>query len=79
MSSTNNINNEKVEEQLEEMTTNWNERVESFDNMNLKEELLRGIYSYGFEKPSLIQQKAIMPLIRCVISAFFFKRKKKEI
>jgi len=57
------MNNEKVEEQIEELTTNWNEKVESFDNMGLKEELLRGIYSYGFEKPSLIQQKAIMPLI----------------
>jgi len=57
------MNNEKVEEQLDAMTTNWNERIESFDNMDLKEELLRGIYSYGFEKPSLIQQKAIKPLI----------------
>eukprot|EP01080_Neovahlkampfia_damariscottae_P010345 gene10345-2759_t len=34
-----------------------------FDDMNLKEELLRGIYSYGFEKPSKIQQKAIVPII----------------
>ncbi|KAL3909739.1 MAG: hypothetical protein SGPRY_009320 [Prymnesium sp.] len=31
--------------------------------MNLKEDLLRGIYSYGFEKPSAIQQRAIKPLI----------------
>lgn len=76
------MNNEKVEEQLEEMTTNWNEKVESFDNMSLKEELLRGIYSYGFEKPSLIQQKAIMPLIKYVYLFFFFfllLRKKLEI
>lgn len=58
------VSDEKVEESLDALTTNWNERVESFDFMNLKEELLRGIYSYGFEKPSLIQQKAIMPLIR---------------
>lgn len=27
---------------------------ESFDNMSLKTELLRGIYSYGFEKPSAV-------------------------
>lgn len=58
------VSNEKIEETLDALTTNWNERVETFDTMNLKEELLRGIYSYGFEKPSLIQQKAIMPLIR---------------
>ena len=31
--------------------------------MNLKEDLLRGIYSYGFEKPSAIQQRAIKPLL----------------
>lgn len=36
--------------------------VDSFDDMNLKEEVLRGIYSYGFEAPSLIQQRAIRPL-----------------
>jgi len=34
--------------------------VDSFDNMNLKESLLRGIYSYGFEKPSEIQAKSIV-------------------
>ena len=31
--------------------------------MDLKESLLRGIYGYGFEKPSAIQQRAIMPCI----------------
>ena len=31
----------------------------SFDNMQLQENLLRGIYSYGFEKPSNIQSKSI--------------------
>ena len=31
----------------------------SFDELNLKENLLRGVYSYGFEKPSVIQHKAI--------------------
>ena len=30
--------------------------------MNLKEELLRGIYAYGFEKPSAIQQRGILPV-----------------
>ncbi|KAI8117003.1 Eukaryotic initiation factor 4A [Lucilia cuprina] len=32
--------------------------------MNLREELLRGIYGYGFEKPSAIQQRAIIPCVR---------------
>lgn len=34
----------------------------SFDDMNLPEELLRGIYSHGFEKPSAIQTKGIVPI-----------------
>lgn len=33
-----------------------------FDQMNLNQQLLRGIYAYGFERPSMIQQKAIVPL-----------------
>lgn len=35
---------------------------ESFDEMNLTEKLLRGVYSHGFEKPSDIQKKAIVPI-----------------
>ena len=44
--------------------SNWNEVCENFDDMNLKEELLRGIYAYGFEKPSAIQQRAIVPCVK---------------
>lgn len=44
--------------------TNWNEIIDNFDDMNLKEELLRGIYGYGFERPSAIQQRAIMPCVK---------------
>ena len=36
----------------------------SFDDMDLDEKILRGIYSLGFEKPSAIQQKAIVPVIQ---------------
>lgn len=39
------------------------EKVDNFDNMGLKDELLRGIYAYGFERPSAIQQKAILPFL----------------
>eukprot|EP00889_Picochlorum_renovo_P006160 jgi/Picre1/33190/NNA_008515.t1 len=38
--------------------------VTSFDAMGLKEQLLRGVYQYGFEKPSAIQQRAILPIIQ---------------
>ncbi len=37
--------------------------TESFDDMALSESLLRGIYAYGFEKPSAIQQRGIVPMI----------------
>jgi translation initiation factor 4A len=37
--------------------------VTSFEEMNLKDTLLRGIFSYGYEKPSVIQQKSIMPIL----------------
>lgn len=36
----------------------------SFDEMPLHMMLLRGIYSFGFEKPSPIQQRAIVPIAR---------------
>ena len=35
---------------------------ETFDSMDLPENLLRGIYSHGFERPSAIQQKAVVPI-----------------
>ena len=35
---------------------------EAFDDMGLPENLLRGIYSYGFERPSPIQKKGIKPI-----------------
>jgi translation initiation factor 4A len=46
------------------MESNWEECVDSFEELQLKDELLRGIFGYGFEKPSPIQQKAILPLIQ---------------
>jgi len=45
------------------ISSNWETTVQSFDDMGLKEDLLRGIYAYGFEKPSAIQQKGIMPIL----------------
>ena len=47
-----------------EIQTTWHEVHETFDDMNLDSQLLRGIYGYGFEKPSTIQQRAIVPCIK---------------
>jgi len=46
-----------------EVQSNWDECTPTFDQMDLKEDLLRGVYAYGFEKPSAIQQRAIKPII----------------
>lgn len=61
-------NNRKVKldealEQIEFETSEDVQVVPSFDRMKLKEELLRGIYGYGFERPSAIQQRAIVPIV----------------
>ena len=50
-------------EEADGVETNWTEVVTSFDDMDLKEDLLRGIYAYGFEKPSAIQQRAVKPTL----------------
>lgn len=34
------------------------------DLENINEKILKGIYSYGFEQPSVIQQKAIIPIMK---------------
>ncbi len=44
--------------------TNWELEVSKFDDMGLKENVLRGIYGYGFKDPSPIQQKGILPVIQ---------------
>ncbi|XP_047151747.1 eukaryotic initiation factor 4A-15 isoform X3 [Vigna umbellata] len=44
--------------------TSYDEVYESFDAMGLQENLLRGIYAYGFEKPSAIQQRGIVPFCK---------------
>jgi len=38
-------------------------RVDDFEEMELKDTILRGIYGYGFEKPSEIQARAIVPMV----------------
>jgi superfamily II DNA/RNA helicase len=44
------------------MESNEVKEYKAFDDMGLPDNLLRGIYSYGFEKPSRIQEKAIVPI-----------------
>jgi len=37
--------------------------VDHFDDLGLRENLLMGIYAYGFKEPSSIQKKAILPIL----------------
>ncbi|XP_039169256.1 eukaryotic initiation factor 4A-III homolog A-like [Eucalyptus grandis] len=39
------------------------EAVSSFDSMGLSNDVLRGIYGHGFDKPSAIQQRAVVPIV----------------
>ena len=39
------------------------DEVASWDQLDLKDNLLRGVYGYGFENPSPIQKKAIKPIM----------------
>ena len=48
----------------EVLITNGEENFERFEDMGLKEGLLRGINSQGFNKPSPIQQKGILHMIQ---------------
>lgn len=51
------------QDEPEEKERTWEQVVTNFDDMGLTDNLLRGIYAYGFEKPSAIQQRAIMPIL----------------
>lgn len=41
-----------------------NDNINKWDDLNLKEQVLRGIYAYGFEIPSDIQKKTILPILQ---------------
>jgi translation initiation factor 4A len=56
------MNNENIIEHNDNNKNNEN-NINTWDDLNLKYDLLRGIYAYGFEKPSDIQKKAIFPII----------------
>ena len=37
--------------------------IESFEDLTISQDILRGIFAYGFERPSPIQRKAITPVL----------------
>ena len=59
MSTENEVNEASNNEEV--IQTSY--EINAWEDLELPETLLRGIYSYGFEKPSPIQQKAIKPIM----------------
>ena len=57
-----NTTNENINENINE-NENTIKVIDKWDEMKLNEDLLRGIYAYGFDEPSEIQKKSIMPII----------------
>ncbi|XP_013625363.1 PREDICTED: DEAD-box ATP-dependent RNA helicase 34 [Brassica oleracea var. oleracea] len=45
-------------------TTKGIKQIASFDEMGMNDKVLRGVYDYGFKKPSEIQQRAVMPILK---------------
>lgn len=49
---------------MEECNTDYSSiEIDNWDDLNITTDLLRGIYAYGFEKPSPIQRRAIKPIV----------------
>ena len=47
-----------------DIESNSDNIVDNFDDMQLKEELLHGIYDYNLKTSSAIQQRAIVPCVK---------------
>ncbi|XP_027190078.2 eukaryotic initiation factor 4A-13-like [Cicer arietinum] len=56
--------NELLASDGQEFFASYDEVHDSFDAMGLQENPLRGIYAYGFERPSAIQQRGIVPFCK---------------
>jgi len=55
--------NSEVSVPLNEEINNSSYEIQNWDDLEISSNLLRGIFAYGFEKPSPIQQQAIKPLV----------------
>lgn len=53
----------KDEDENDNIVVNENHPIEEWNDLEMNPEVLRGIYSYGFENPSPIQKKGIKPML----------------
>ena len=63
MSDVNDVNEDDVNEDDVNEDDVIDKTITCWDDLDIKPELLRGIYAYGFEKPSPIQKQSILPLL----------------
>lgn len=54
----------KADERMEFSTSKEVTVAPTFEAMHLKENLLRGIYAYGYESPSAVQSRAIVQICK---------------
>lgn len=54
----------QVDEQPPQSNTEEEKVIKKWDELDLNPDILRGIYAYGFETPSPIQCKAILPIMQ---------------
>jgi len=54
----------KADERMEFTTSKEVTVSPTFEGMSLKENLLRGIYAYGYESPSAVQSRAIVQICK---------------
>ena len=60
---TNETKEPTTKKESETSNTYVHKEITSFDQLDIPDTLLRGIYSHGFEVPSSIQRKAIIPML----------------
>lgn len=53
-----------MSEHLDIQETTGLTEIRKFEDLKLSDPLLKGIYAYGWDKPSLIQSKAILPILQ---------------
>jgi hypothetical protein len=54
----------RTSERMEFTTSKEVQVAPTFEDMHLKENLLRGIYAYGYESPSAVQSRAIVQICK---------------
>jgi translation initiation factor 4A len=57
------LSEDETKREMKEEDYNSSYEITSWDDLDIDPNILRGIYAYGFEKPSPIQQRAIKPVI----------------